>query len=132
VSYPHVVAAANGGLLFLIILLGAFVFLFVLPNRRRQRAQQEQLRSVDVGDEVLTVGGVIGRVIETEDSEVKLEIADGVVVRVARRGIATVLQPEEPEVEEPEEPEEDSEEAGPAHDEVAAEESVEPEPPAAR
>jgi preprotein translocase subunit YajC len=132
VSYPNVVAAANGGLLVLIILLGAFVFLFVLPNRRRQRAQQEKLRAVDIGDEVLTVGGVIGRVTETEDSEIKLEIADGVVVRVARRGIATVLHPEEAEVDEPEYLEEDGDEPEPEEHEVAAEESADPEPPAAR
>ena len=62
-----------------------FVFLFILPQRRRQRAQQQRLSSVDVGDEVLTVGGLIGRVVETDDSELRVEIADDVVVRIARR-----------------------------------------------
>jgi len=127
------VAAANGGLLFLIILLAAFVFLFVLPNRRRQRAQKEQLSTIEVGDEVLTVGGVIGRVTETEDSEVKLEVSDGVVVRVARRGIATVLHPEEPEaVEEPEDLDEPEGEPAQELDKLEVEEPAGPEPPAAR
>ena len=102
--------AANIGPLFLIVLLGLFVFLFVLPNRRRQRAAREKLSTIEVGQEVLTVGGLIGRVMATEDSELKVEIADGVIVRIARRGVATVLAPEEPEEDVLEEPEEEIEE----------------------
>jgi preprotein translocase subunit YajC len=109
--------AASSGPLFLIVLLALFVFLFILPNRRRQRAAQQRLRSIEVGQEVLTVGGLIGRVVATEDSELRVEIADGVIVRIARRGVATVLHPEEPEEEEEveEEPEDEVEEepAGP-------------------
>jgi preprotein translocase subunit YajC len=117
----HLFVAASSAPLFLIVLLALFVFLFILPNRRRQRAQQELLRSIDVGAEVLTVGGLIGRVTATDDSELKVEIADGVVVRIARRGVATVLHPEEPEDEVDAEPEEEIEE-----------ESAEPDSPSAR
>ncbi len=99
-----IVAAASSGLLFIIVLLGLFVFLFVVPNRRRQRAHQEKLREIEVGQDVLTVGGVIGRVVEVDDEELKVEIADGVVVRVARRGVATVLAPDEPAGPEPDDP----------------------------
>ena len=91
--------AASGGPLILILLLAVFVFLFIIPNRRRQRAQREQLSAIEVGQEILTVGGLIGRVTETHDSELLVEIADGVTVRIARRGVATVLHPEEPEEE---------------------------------
>ena len=89
-----------------ILLLGLFVFLIVLPNRRRQRAARERLSSVEVGSEILTVGGLIGTVVETGDSELKVEIAPGTIVRVSRRSVATVLVPEEePEpAEEPEPP----------------------------
>ena len=117
----HPFLAASAAPLFLIVLLALFVFLFVLPNRRRQRAQQDLLRSIDVGAEVLTVGGLIGRVIAAEDSELKVEIADGVVVRIARRGVATVLHPHEPEDEVEEEPQDEVEE-----------EPAEPESPSAR
>ena len=94
------IVAASGTPLFLIVLLGLFVFLIVLPNRRRQRAARERLSSVEVGSEILTVGGLIGTVVETGDSELKVEIAPGTIVRVSRRSVATVLTPEEP-VEEP-------------------------------
>ena len=116
--------AASSGPLFLIVLLGLFVFLFILPNRRRQRAAREKLSSIEVGQEVLTVGGLIGRVVATDDSELKVEIADGVIVRIARRGVATVLHPEEPD-----EVEEDVEEAP---EEEVEEAPAEPEPPSPR
>ena len=91
------IVAASSAPLFLIVLFGLFVFLIVLPNRRRQKAAREKLSNVEVGSEVLTVGGLIGRVVEADDGELKLEIAPGTVVRLARRGVATVLTPEEPE-----------------------------------
>jgi preprotein translocase subunit YajC len=96
-----VIVAASSAPLLLIILFGLFVFLIVLPQRRRQRAQRELLKEIDVGSEVLTVGGLIGTVVEAGDSELKLELAPGTVVRLSRRGVATVLAPEEP-AEEPE------------------------------
>ena len=102
------IVAASTAPLFLIVLFGLFIFLIVLPARRRQRAAKEQLAQIEVGSEVLTVGGLIGTVVEAGDSELKLELAPGNVVRLARRGVATVLTPDQ-----------------------AAEEAVaEPEPPA--
>jgi preprotein translocase subunit YajC len=91
-----VIVAASSAPLLLIILFGLFVFLIVLPQRRRQRAQREQLQNIEVGVEVLTVGGLIGTIVEAGDSELKLELAPGTVVRLSRRGVATVLTPEEP------------------------------------
>ena len=96
------IVAASAAPLFLIVLFGLFVFLIVLPQRRRQRAQRESLQRIEVGAEVLTVGGLIGTVVEAGDSELKLEVAPGTVVRLSRRGVATVLTPEEPEEGEPE------------------------------
>jgi preprotein translocase subunit YajC len=98
-----VIVAASSAPLFLIVLFGLFIFLIVLPQRRRRRAAREQLQHIEVGAEVLTVGGLIGKIVEADDSELKLELAPGTVVRLARRGVATVLAPEEP-VEEAEPP----------------------------
>jgi preprotein translocase subunit YajC len=100
-----VIVAASSAPLFLIVLFGLFIFLIVLPNRRKQKAAREKLSNVEVGSEVLTVGGLIGRVVETDDTELKVEIASGVVVRIARRGVATVLTPDEPAEEAVAEPE---------------------------
>ena len=80
----------------LIVLLAMFALLWVfliMPQRRRAQAQRELLSSVEVGDEILTVGGLIGRVRSAEDEELRLEIAPGTEVRVARRSVAAVLTP---------------------------------------
>jgi len=100
------VAAAGNGLFILILLVGLFWFLLVMPNRRRQRAQKQLLSQVQVGEEVVTVGGLIGRVVEAGETELRVEIADGVVVRVSRRAVAGILPGDEPaeEAETPEPP----------------------------
>ena len=80
----------------LIVLLAMFALLWVfliMPQRRRAQAQRQLHSNVAVGDEILTVGGLIGRVRSTEDEELRLEIAPGTEVRVARRSVAAVLTP---------------------------------------
>ena len=83
----------------LIILVALFVFfwLFVIrPQRRRAQEQRELHASIAVGDEIVTLGGLLGHVRsidETEDT-LEVEIAPGTTVRVVRRGVATVIAPE--------------------------------------
>jgi preprotein translocase subunit YajC len=80
----------------LIVLVAMFALLWVfliMPQRRRAAAQRELLARVEVGDEILTVGGLIGRIRSVDDEELGLEIAPGTEVRVARRSVASVLSP---------------------------------------
>ncbi len=83
----------------LIILVAMFALLWVLlirPQRKRQQEQQSMLSSVDVGDEVLTVGGLYGIVREIdEDDDLIVEIAEGIQVRIARRAVGGVVKPED-------------------------------------
>ncbi len=96
----------------LIIIVAMFALLWVFliaPQRRRAAAQRELLASVEVGDEILTVGGLIGRIRSAQDEELVLEIAPGTEVRVARRSVAGVLSPEGRDVEEASASEQDEE-----------------------
>jgi preprotein translocase subunit YajC len=94
---------------FILLLLAAFWFLLIRPAQRRQKQQQALLNEVEVGDEVVTAGGLYGTVTEVHDDEVRLEIAPGLVVRLARKAIAGVIS--EPEEEPDEEAEEELEPA---------------------
>jgi preprotein translocase subunit YajC len=97
---------------FLLILL-AFVFLYfvlVRPQKRRQVAQQQMLDAVQVGDEVLTAGGIYGEVSSLGDDEVGLRIAPEIEIRVARRAIAAILTDHEAADEPADEPESEAEE----------------------
>lgn len=82
------------GQLIVIVAMFALLWVFlIMPQRRRAQAQRELIESVEVGDEILTVGGLIGRVSSARDEELVLEIAPGTQVRVARRSVAGVLAP---------------------------------------
>jgi preprotein translocase subunit YajC len=89
---------------FLILLAIAFALMWLLlirPQRRRQSEQSAMQESLSIGNEVVTAGGLYGKVARVDEDEVGVEIADGVVVRVARRAIAGVMPEEEEEAEEP-------------------------------
>jgi len=79
------------GLILIIPLLAVMYFLMIRPQQQRIRAQQEAIRSVEVGDEVVTAAGLIGTIVALDDEVVHLEIADGVEVRVARMAIGRRL-----------------------------------------
>lgn len=80
------------GQLIVLVAMFALLWLFLIrPQRRRAEAHRELLTTVETGDEVLTVGGLIGRVRSVQDEELVLEIAPGTEVRVARRSVASVL-----------------------------------------
>ena len=95
-----------------LIIIAAFAFLyFVLlrPQKRRQLESQQMLQNLAVGDEIVTAGGIFGRITALDDDEVRVEIAPELEVRVARRAVGGVMsRPGEPDGEEaPEAPAEE-------------------------
>jgi preprotein translocase subunit YajC len=95
-----------GGFIIILILFAAIWLLFVLPARRRRTQHSAMQDSVDVGNEIITAGGLHGTVTAMGDDVVDVEIAPSVVIRLDRRAIAAVAT----EVEElPEPPAADSE-----------------------
>ena len=74
-------------IIWFVALAAAFFVLIVLPQRRRVAAQRALLAALAVGDEVVTASGLYGFVQDLEGATVRLEIAPGVVVRVARAAI---------------------------------------------
>ena len=87
--------SSGGSAFFLFIILGlAVLWLIVIrPQRRKQKLQQSMQSELAVGDEILTAGGVYGKVtrIDDDNDEVRVEIAPNVEVRLARRAIAAQL-----------------------------------------
>ncbi|MBA2332915.1 MAG: preprotein translocase subunit YajC [Actinobacteria bacterium] len=90
----------------LVILVAMFALLWLLlirPQAKRKLAQQQLLSSVEVGDEILTAGGLYGHVRAIgEADELEVEIAPGTRVRIARRAVAAVIPLEDETDEEPE------------------------------
>jgi preprotein translocase subunit YajC len=67
-----------------------FYFLLIRPQRNRQRQQQALVASLQVGDEVMTNGGIFGTIVDIDDDEgiVTVEIAPGTRIRMLRQGIS--------------------------------------------
>ena len=79
-----------GGFLIILILFVAVWLLFVLPARRRRSQHSAMQHSIELGDDVITAGGLHGTIRGLDDSVVDLEIAPSVLVKLDRRAIAAV------------------------------------------
>ena len=90
---PAAAGPAGGleGLIFPIGLIIILYFVMIRPQMRRQKEHRQLVESLKKGDEVQTEGGVLGRIVAIGDSFVNLEIADGVVIKLRRSAVATVL-----------------------------------------
>jgi preprotein translocase subunit YajC len=88
------------GYLIVLVALFALMWLLLIRPQRRRQAEQEQMQDVlEVGDEILTAGGIHGTVREIEEEIVHVEIAPGTTVRLDRRAVAAIAQEPEPEPE---------------------------------
>jgi preprotein translocase subunit YajC len=89
----------GGYVIILIAVFGLMWLLLIRPQRRRQLQQARMQDQIDIGDDVLTAGGIHGTVREIDDEIVHVEIAPGATVRLDRRAVAAVAQEPEPEPE---------------------------------
>lgn len=81
----------------LVLALGAYWSLVIFPRQRDFQKQQKYIRTLQVGDEMITFGGLIGKVIsiEADQGTAHLEIADGVVIKVVSASLIRPYNPEE-------------------------------------
>jgi preprotein translocase subunit YajC len=79
-----------GPVIIIVVLVALAWLLLALPARRRQRSHQEMQDGVEVGDEIITAGGMHAVVREAGEEELRVEIAPAVVVTLDRRAVAAV------------------------------------------
>ncbi len=80
-------SGSSFGFLIIILVLVALYFLIIRPRTQRQRQARTQASTVAVGDSVMTVGGIKGVVVGTDDTDVQVEVAPGVVMTFIRRAV---------------------------------------------
>ena len=78
-------------LLFPIGLLVIMWFLLIRPQQQRVRAQRELVSSVEVGDRIVTVGGLLGRIVAIDGDDIQIEASPGVVLTFRRAAISGVV-----------------------------------------
>ena len=75
-------------LVYFALLAVAFFFLIVRPQRRQLAARRALVQAVEVGDEIITAGGIYAVVLSIEDETMQVEIAPGVEMTLAREAVA--------------------------------------------
>lgn len=79
------------GMLFPLGILVFFYFLFLRPQSKRAKEKKEMIASMTKGTEVVTVGGILGKVADLDDNFVKLEISDNIFIQVQRHSIESMM-----------------------------------------
>ena len=81
----------------LILIFAIMYFLLIRPQQKKVKEHQAMVSALRRGDQVVTQGGVVGKVVKVkEDGELEVEIAEGVKIRVIQATIAQVLNKTEP------------------------------------
>jgi preprotein translocase subunit YajC len=93
-----------GPLLFLVAMIAVLWFVLIRPQRARQAAHRDLLAQLAPGDEVVTAGGVLGRVSSVADDHVKLEVAPGMEIRLAKEAVTGVVRTDQEAASEAENP----------------------------
>jgi preprotein translocase subunit YajC len=95
-AYAQTPGSALGGggasqIIILVVFVAVFYFLLIRPQQKKMKDQQAMMASLKSGDEVVTTGGILGRVAEVNDPFLTVEIADGVRIRVQRNQVAQLM-----------------------------------------
>jgi preprotein translocase subunit YajC len=94
-AFAQGAAAPQGGGIQMIVMMGIFIvsfyFLLIRPQQKKAKEHQAMLAKVAAGDEVVTAGGILGRVIEVGDVFLTLEIAEGVRIKVQKFQITSLM-----------------------------------------
>jgi len=98
IASAHAQAAAGGAqpnallqMLPLLLIFVVFYFLLIRPQSKRAKEHKAMVSALGVGDEIVTSGGILGKVIETGEQFMTVEIAQGVQVKVQRHTVTSVL-----------------------------------------
>jgi preprotein translocase subunit YajC len=98
-AFAQTAPAAAGGdmqsslmsMLPLILMFAVLYFLMIRPQMKKQKEHRAMIDALAKGDEVVTVGGVLGKVVKIDDGFVGLEVASGVELQVQRSAVVQVL-----------------------------------------
>ena len=94
-AYAQAGGAAPGGqlapLLMMILFIVIFYFLLIRPQQKKAKEHQAMLGKLASGDEVLTAGGIVGKIVEVSDGFVTLEIAKDVHIKVQKFQVSSLV-----------------------------------------
>jgi preprotein translocase subunit YajC len=94
-AYAQTAGAPAGGqlapLLMMVLFIVIFYFLLIRPQQKKAKEHQAMLGRLAAGDEVVTAGGILGRVVEVGDTFATVEIAEGVRIKIQKYQITSLM-----------------------------------------
>ena len=75
----------------LILIFVFFYFVLIRPQTKKQKEHQEMVNALEVGNEVVTAGGILGKIQEMNENYVQLEISEKVTIKIQRQTISSLL-----------------------------------------
>jgi preprotein translocase subunit YajC len=92
-AWAQAAAPSDGLSMFLplIIIFVLFYFLLIRPQNKKQKEHRQMVEALSSGDEIVTAGGVLGKITDVAEQFVTVEVANGVTIKVQRHTIAAVM-----------------------------------------
>jgi len=75
----------------LILIFVVFYFVLIRPQTKKQKEHQEMVNALELGNEVVTAGGILGKIQEMNENYVQLEISENVTIKIQRQTISSLL-----------------------------------------
>ncbi|MEM6514490.1 MAG: preprotein translocase subunit YajC [Pseudomonadota bacterium] len=80
-----------GFLLPMIVIFGAFYFLLIRPQQKKQKAHTELVSALQVGDEVMTAGGILGKITGVSEHYAVIQVSDSTEIKVQKASVSQVV-----------------------------------------
>jgi len=93
-AYAQGTGGASGGIesmILIVLMFGVLYFLMIRPQMKRAKEHKTMIEALQKGDEVVTTGGVLGRITKINENYVAVEVAPGVEVQMQRPAVQLVL-----------------------------------------
>jgi preprotein translocase subunit YajC len=94
-AWAQAPAAAQGGgiesILLIVVMFGVMYFLMIRPQMKRAKEHKTMVDSLQKGDEVITAGGILGRITKVDEQYITVAVAEAVEMQMQRAAIQTVL-----------------------------------------
>jgi preprotein translocase subunit YajC len=93
-AYAQEAASQSGGLISflpLIVIFALFYFMLIRPQMKRAKEHRQLVAGLQKGDEIVTSGGLLGKITQIEDSFVTVKVAQNVEIKVQRQAVASVM-----------------------------------------
>lgn len=79
------------GLILPLAILAFFYFLFIRPQQKRQKEHKKLINALSKGNEIVTNGGLLGKVVDLDENFVKIEVSENTYVQIQRRAIGSLM-----------------------------------------